>query len=1177
MMIPCRILDASQLQLLLEDRLTEDQRRPVESHLETCPACRAALEDLAGDSRWWDEARRFVPGELAPEPAVQPTEDHRPNGAKPDREPKPSRAAMAAHGEVWLDFLAPSDDPEALGRLGAYEVRDVLGRGGMGIVLKAFDPALDRMVALKVLSPALAASGAARRRFAREAKAAAAVVHEHVVAIHAVDCWRGLPYLVMQYVSGRSLQERIDHDGPLELEEVLRIGLQSASGLAAAHAHGLVHRDVKPSNILLENGLERVKLTDFGLARAADDASLTQSGVLAGTPQYMAPEQALGESMDHRADLFSLGSVLYAMCAGRPPFRAETTMAVIRRVCDEAPRPLREINPDVPPWLAAIIARLHAKDPAARYQSATEVADLLGSHLAQVRRPDADPALKPTRPRIAIRPWAVAAAALFLLFAGLSAVEAGGLSVISSWVKTVLRIKTSEGILMVQVEDPEVKVRVDGEEVVITGTGPQEFRYRPGRHEVVGTRDGVSVYEKVVTIQRGDKEVVTIGREGTAAPGPTVRYRTGVGGSPTTVPLAPGMAPPAPTPAPPGVGTPVMVPLAPGMAPPAPTPAPLGELPGGGTAGMHYSARLLPGDGSTNKRHDEVMELQDRIKKLEDQLARLQPARPSTSRPGVSAGLIIDYPSQGKTGPPNEIGPAPGARGIAPALEPGRTADRPSGNPSIPVSGAAVTLPSGGHNVDGPEALAPTRSTPALALPPEMRPEHARETAPAPAAGAALPDAGPRDLDAPKRQPYAVEPPGTTVPRPASPIAVAPASAIPAPPADNVQSLVPAAATPPANATPAQHVAPQPVGAGYLAPRAAASAGAPALERMAPLPLSDRSAAFACLPGVISSVAFSPEGREVALACGDGSIVVWVLKHRVVGYAINPHRARVWGVAFSPDGKTLASAAGRWDGADLGAITLWDVPPVSPKVPLPGNDRLQFAVAFSPDGKILASAGWDQAITLWDVATGRIRATCHGHEGPVRSLAFHPDGRTVVSASFDGTIRFWEAASGRTAREPIRLKGAPPNCVVVSRDGTTLAANTTPPFGVLDDDSQKNSSVANPARAIVIWDWASQKEIRTLVGCRDTILGLALSPDGRMLASAGGVPGAEGEGEVKLFDLTTGRIIANLVGHSRWVECVAFSPDGKILASAGGWGDGPGEIKLWDLKTLRHQEPVRQY
>jgi serine/threonine-protein kinase len=289
MMADCRVFDPSRLRLLLEDHLPEDEKPAMEQHLECCADCREALENLAGDTGWWEDARRFVPGELAPGLSPQPTGDDGP-GATPEETPESGRISTSGAGDVWLDFLARSQDPKALGVLGPYDVISVLGRGGMGIVLKAFDAALDRMVALKVLSPSLAASGAARRRFAREARAAAAVVHEHVVAIHAVDSWRGLPYLVMQYVSGRSLQDRIDQDGPLEIDEVLRIGMQAASGLAAAHALGLVHRDVKPANILLENGVERVKLTDFGLARAADDASLTESGVLAGTPQYMAPE-----------------------------------------------------------------------------------------------------------------------------------------------------------------------------------------------------------------------------------------------------------------------------------------------------------------------------------------------------------------------------------------------------------------------------------------------------------------------------------------------------------------------------------------------------------------------------------------------------------------------------------------------------------------------------------------------------------------------------------------------------------------------------------------------------------------------------------------------------------------------------------------------------------------------
>jgi serine/threonine-protein kinase len=289
--------------------------------------------------------------------------------------------------QLKVDFLTPSERPGLLGYFGSYEVIEIAGQGGMGIVLKAFDPALHRFVAIKVLSPTLSPGEAARRRFAREAKAAAAICHEHVVAIHAVDTLDNLPYLVMQFIFGESLQERLNRTGPLKLNEIVRIGMEIAAGLAAAHAQDLIHRDIKPSNILLEDGVERVKITDFGLARAVDDSGLTQSGILAGTPQYMAPEQARGERLDHRADLFSLGSVLYAMCTGRSPFRANGTMAVLRRVCEDTPHPIREINPDIPEWLVEIIAKLHAKGPADRFQSAADVAGLLRRHLAHLREP----------------------------------------------------------------------------------------------------------------------------------------------------------------------------------------------------------------------------------------------------------------------------------------------------------------------------------------------------------------------------------------------------------------------------------------------------------------------------------------------------------------------------------------------------------------------------------------------------------------------------------------------------------------------------------------------------------------------------------------------------------------------------------------------------------------------
>ncbi len=409
---PCP--DEATLGRLLEGDLPEAEEGRLGRHLEDCARCREALDALAVAGA--AGVREWRPGPVTPPDEVLRRAIEALKG-DPRRRPTAESAE-----DLLVGLLAPTDEPGLLGRLGPYEVTGLVGRGGAGIVLKGYDPSLNRFVAIKVLAPHLACSVAARQRFAREARATAAVSHEHVVAIHGVDEANGLPYLVMEYVAGISLEERLDRAGALELEEVLRIGAQVASGLAAAHAQGLVHRDVKPGNILLESGIERVKITDFGLARAADDASLTQSGSVAGTPQYMAPEQARGDAVDHRADLFSLGSVLYAMCTGRPPFRASSSLAVLRRVCEEEPRPVREVNPEIPEWLAAIIATLHAKEPGDRFQSAAEVSRLLGRCLAHVRQPALVPAPSAGRfgSRRRRRAWRRAAvAAVLVAVAGL--------------------------------------------------------------------------------------------------------------------------------------------------------------------------------------------------------------------------------------------------------------------------------------------------------------------------------------------------------------------------------------------------------------------------------------------------------------------------------------------------------------------------------------------------------------------------------------------------------------------------------------------------------------------------------------------------------------------------------------------------------------------------------------
>lgn len=212
----------------------------------------------------------------------------------------------APSDEEW-SFLTPSPREDALGRLGPYEVLEVIGKGAFGTVFQAFDEKLHRVVAIKVLSPQVASNKTARLRFLREARAAAAVVHDHVITIHGVDEVNGLPFIVMQLVAGPSLEDKLERTGILPIKEILRIGMQTAEGLAAAHHQGLIHRDIKPENILLENGIERVKITDFGLARAVDDTRMTQSGLIAGTPLFMSPEQAAGEPLDVRSDLFQPG------------------------------------------------------------------------------------------------------------------------------------------------------------------------------------------------------------------------------------------------------------------------------------------------------------------------------------------------------------------------------------------------------------------------------------------------------------------------------------------------------------------------------------------------------------------------------------------------------------------------------------------------------------------------------------------------------------------------------------------------------------------------------------------------------------------------------------------------------------------------------------------------------
>jgi eukaryotic-like serine/threonine-protein kinase len=438
-------------------------------------------EACAGDAVFRQRVDALLQAHGRPDRLLDQTAPEHFGGEPPYSDTASAGLGLDSNGDDSLAFLAPSQNPDSLGRLSRYEVLDVAGRGSTGIVLRAFDESLERVVAIKVLAPRLARIRAARQRFAREARAAAGVSDDNVITIYSVTEAGPVPFMVMPFMSGQSLQEKLDQTGALPLAETLHIGWHIAKGLAAAHRRGLVHRDVKPANILLENGVERVKLTDFGLARASHDAGASRSAVarpahaglslVAGTPMYMSPEQADGLPVDFRSDLFSLGSVLYAMCAGRPPFRAPSPVAVLKRVCEETPRPITQINPELPRWLEELVVRLHDKAPADRFASAREVADLLAQRLAELQHggtpsaivpppstkmPAENPALAPPgRPR---RRWLTAAAILPALLAGLALSEAMGVTKVRG---TVIRLFSPEKTLAIEADDLGVSVAAD--------------------------------------------------------------------------------------------------------------------------------------------------------------------------------------------------------------------------------------------------------------------------------------------------------------------------------------------------------------------------------------------------------------------------------------------------------------------------------------------------------------------------------------------------------------------------------------------------------------------------------------------------------------------------------------------------------------------------------------------
>jgi WD40 repeat protein len=1146
-MSPCP--SADQLRQFLAEQLGETTWRAVEAHVEGCLPCQEAVAQLLEGT-----TVRLPRPEHSPAGDLPPADVRFLKSLMDAPPPAPGPEGNDDEPPTAIPFPGPATAQGPLGRLGTYHIVKELGRGGMGVVFQALDEHLGHLVAIKVLKPELAALERARVRFEREGRRAAAVKDDHVVAVYQAGSTAefALPFLVMEYIDGETLGGRLRRHERLPPAEAARIVRQVAQGLAAAHSRNVVHRDIKPVNILLEWGSGRVKITDFGLAQQIENTSVQSApSGLTGTVAYMSPEQILTpDRLDARTDLYSLGVVFYELLTGERPFRGVMEM-VLRQVVHDEPRPPRKLNPRIPRDLEIICLKCLAKEPAKRYADAGALAEDLRRFLAG-EPIQARPVTRIERTwRWCRRNPSLATASALALF-GLVAtvVVAVGFGVYQT--RAVARIQTAleeaqrerarlarhQGYtLYEQGKVASGMLWLAGALELAPATErdlQQELRsqlagwYRQlnplravlahplpggdlerrgallelaqafspdGRFVLTGGQDGKALLWEVAT---GEAAGRLLGQhtQAVTAVGFSPDGRTAVTGSADETAQLWDVA----------TGRPLGGPLRHQGAITALAFSPDGKLVL--TGSDDHTAQLW--DTATSQRHAPALGHQGRV--------------------GTVAfspdGKLVLTGSDDHTAQLWET--ATGRRHGPPLQHDGRVELA-----TFTPDGAVVLTTGRGRTVrrwetatgkpHGP-ALWPQGDAQAAALSPDG---HFVVT------GSSLGTAQLWEVRTGKPYGEALRHQGVIVTVAFSP--------------DSRAVLT---------------------GSGDFTAKLWDVATGKLLHTF-PHPMS------------VMAVAFAPDGRFLLTRTGEDTRL-WersqaplpptlVHQHWVGAVAFSPEGHRVvtgtanpsWETAVARLGEMIAgSPADRltpWLSSAAagvgGEARVWEAGTGRPLCP-PLPHRLPiFAVAFAGDGTRFATGSghplWGHGeAQLWDASTATPVGLPLRHRRAVVTVAFSPDSRTLLTGSRDGTAKLWDAATGKLLRSYVHRDGI--LAVAFHPDGTTLLAGT--------EDHQ-----------VVQLDVATGQPARPPLRHPGVVVAVAVSPDGKTALT-----GCDDHG-LRLWDLGSGAVIWVRLRHRSWIRAVAFSPDGHSCVS----GSGDGTAQLWQTATgkpwgppLRHQHVV---